>query len=165
MVLYLFPTDDHASNFMARSEDAVNCPNGIEYTALEIVEGEHLQDDVGPTMDGFADEFDPKVPWEVSEHYSIGGAESENTDDAFFVQRAMTTQISVDGVSYGERQNVLSQYENLGQVVLVTVIWGRCCSYGYGNAAAYSSDILPDYNYLSEFADSISRTVFAELAR
>jgi hypothetical protein len=137
IAVYAFKSSNDARALMDSTMAQTQCPF-YEYTLTE-----------GSTpgfFDGFAAEFgDGRASWTIRENVSVAAVEIDGVSSAFLRRSDVENSTTYRGVAYGDRSSSLDLYEQHDRFVFVSTLFGECCAYGYGNAAA-----TIDYNPTTE---------------
>ena len=162
LYLYAFENEDDAAAFMASTKSAVSSCSSEEITVPEFVEGRD-DDTTDYRKDIFAKEFEPDEPWKQFTTTSLGAADAEGADEAFFIKKTSVFNSQAGNKSYGITSGSAFQYERHGTVVVVITLFGECCLFGFGNTDSRDEGELPQYSSLQDAADRLRPVILAEV--
>ena len=160
--IYAFENEEDAAAFMDSTESAVSSCSTEEYTVPEYVEGRD-DDTTDNRRDIFTEDFEPDEPWEVFATSSLGGADAEGADQAFFAKRTESLDGYAGNESYGTTFGYVEQYERHGTVVLIFGLQSECCLFGFSNTDSRDESQLPQYPALQAAADYLRSGILAEV--
>jgi hypothetical protein len=146
--LYAFRTAEAAQRFMDDTAAKSQCPSYPEYTIPDSEFG------------GFGETED--VDWTVRDSYSVGGAGVEVADSSFSILQKTESFTRLRRTDFGSRSERHSVFERHDRIVIVSVLSGACCFYGFSNVET-SVEYRPTLADLTTGMDTIRPVILNKL--
>jgi hypothetical protein len=153
--IYVFPDDVAASEYLASTETATQCPDGVEWERIQRSNPTMPEELNGFSIDGFAD----GETWFVTEYaesvFGDPATDGDPADEVLYIQTRRDRNLTAFDVTFAESETTLIRTARWGNVVVVTWVNGRWGYEGYVNLeelVAFEPEIedLADYSSIAE---------------
>lgn len=151
--LFAFASDEAAKATI----DATYAQTGCGYREFKMHEGS----DVGQ-YDGFSGTYGAKAVWTVRENLAVGNPGVTDAPGAILISKGTEYIVHFSGIDYGSKDTVLTIWEQHGRFILLSSLYGPCCTYGYSNITA-ALDVTPSLDELNGVMTTLRPLVVGRL--